>query len=85
MFGTGWWNTFVHFVSTWGSNGLVDALAGVIAGVLLTLIGFFFRKIMGFLSGIAQWFSAIVRKDRKYYKFEKAYLTWHHAFCRDAR
>jgi len=74
--GNGWWNDVVHFVSTWGANGLVDALAGVLAGALITFMAFSFRKIVHFFSKIAKSVSAIVRKDRKYYKFEKAYLTW---------
>ena len=76
MLGSSWWNTIVHFVSTQGSNGLIDALAGVIASALIALIAFVIRKSTLSFSKIAQWLLAIVRKDRKYYKFEKAYLTW---------
>jgi energy-coupling factor transporter ATP-binding protein EcfA2 len=72
MNGNPWWDNIVHFVSTWGPNNLV----GIIVTACITSIVFSFRKIIDFLSKIAQWVSAIVRKDRKYYKFEKAYLTW---------
>jgi hypothetical protein len=74
-----WWDTIVHFVSTWGPNNLV----GIIATAIITSIVFSFRKIVHFFSKIAKWLSAIVRKDRKYYNFEKAYLTWiinHHRY-----
>jgi hypothetical protein len=61
-----------HFVSTWGTNPLVD----LVAGSLLTLIAVFFRQIGRFFSRIAAWLWPLIRKQRKDYLFEKAYLNW---------
>ena len=61
-----------HFVRTWGTNPLVD----LVAGSLLTLIAVFFRRIGWVFSRIATWFRFTIRKQRKDYIFEKAYLNW---------
>jgi Sulfatase-modifying factor enzyme 1 len=66
------WTNFVHFVTTLGSNGLVD----LIAGVVLTIVVSSARKIGYLLSKLLKLITTIIRKDKKYYNFEQAYLSW---------
>src|SRR5437660_9706749 len=61
-----------HFVSTWGTNGLVSLLVDL----LFILIGVFFRQIGRFFSFAFKWIWAIVNKRGKDHTFERAYLNW---------
>lgn len=66
------WQSFMHFIATWGSNPLVD----ILFGSLLTLLAVFFRRVVHGLAYAFTWFRAIVRRRGKDYRFERAYLNW---------
>jgi hypothetical protein len=63
------WHSIVQFVTTWGTNPLVDLLIGASLALFRDQIGRFFK----WLWTIGR---AITSKHRKDYAFEKAYLTW---------
>ena len=68
----GLWDKVVQFFKDWGTNPLVD----VLAGALLTLIGVFFRQIWRIVRGIFSWLGALLRGHGTDHHFERRYLDW---------
>jgi energy-coupling factor transporter ATP-binding protein EcfA2 len=66
------WDKVVQFFKDWGTNPLVD----VLAGALITLIGVFFRQIWRFVKGFFSWLWALLRGHGADHSFERRYLDW---------
>lgn len=66
------WDGIVQFVTTWGSNSLVNYAIGS----LVTLLVVFCRQIGHALARFGRWLWAIMQKRGDDYSFEKIYLDW---------